>query len=175
MVSNYFEPALIDSDINCRFPLIDGGVFANNPALCALAEARKTAFSEVFEDESMPDHPTCSDIVMVSIATGSVKRSYEYEKMKKKGAAGWIRPVIDIMMSASSETVDYQLQQLFDICQDPADPNYYRLSPDLFGADSAMDNVKPENIEALHQAGLQYVTRNGRLLDEIVTKITEES
>lgn len=170
----YFEPALIDSEIDCDFPLVDGGLFANNPAMCAFVEAHKTAFSEVFEDENKPDYPACSDIMMVSIATGSVKKSYPYKKMKRKGAAGWVRPVIDIMMSASSETVDHQLQQLFNTCQDPEDPSYYRLNPDLCDADSAMDNVAPENLEALHQAGLQFITKNPRVLEEIVDKITGE-
>ena len=37
----FFEVASIFSQTNISYPIIDGGVFANNPALCAYAEARK--------------------------------------------------------------------------------------------------------------------------------------
>ncbi len=168
----YFEPAFIDSENDCNFPLIDGGLVANNPAMCAFVEAHKTAFSKIFTEENAPDYPDCSNMVIVSISTGSVKRSYTYDKMRKRGAAGWIKPVIDIMMSANSETVDYQLQQLFNTCQDPTDPNYFRLKPNLHQADSAIDNVSSKNLEALHQAGLQYISKNVGLLDQIADKIT---
>jgi len=40
----YFEPAQINSFYNQQYTLIDGGVYANNPALCAYAEARKFIF-----------------------------------------------------------------------------------------------------------------------------------
>ena len=38
----YFSPAHIESMNRQIFSLVDGGMFANNPALCAYAEARKT-------------------------------------------------------------------------------------------------------------------------------------
>jgi len=37
----YFEPARVYSLSGVSYPLVDGGVFANNPALCAYAEARE--------------------------------------------------------------------------------------------------------------------------------------
>ena len=40
----YFEPASIKSVAGQQFSLIDGGLYANNPTLCAYAEARKTNF-----------------------------------------------------------------------------------------------------------------------------------
>jgi patatin-like phospholipase/acyl hydrolase len=47
----YFPPAHIQSLNGQLFALIDGGVFANNPAMCAYAEARKLEFSKFFNDD----------------------------------------------------------------------------------------------------------------------------
>jgi patatin-like phospholipase/acyl hydrolase len=173
----YFEPAKIKSVMGNAFPLIDGGLFANNPAMCAYIEAHKTAFSQIDTSRQMPDHPLCNEMLIVSIGTGSVSQAYEYDKMKDAGKINWIRPIIDIMMSASSETVDYQLQQVFNTCQHlqgDVKNNYYRLKPKLGDADSAMDNVDPTNLTALHQAGLDYIKKNQEKLDEIVDRLIAE-
>lgn len=81
----YFEPARIKSLYGAPFPLVDGGVFANNPALCAYAEARGTDFSDVLGRDDKPKKPSASDMFVVSIGTGSVEKPYAYEDMKDKG------------------------------------------------------------------------------------------
>ena len=43
----YFEPEKIKSLYNQEFTLIYSGVYANNPALCAYAEARKIPFQHI--------------------------------------------------------------------------------------------------------------------------------
>ena len=43
----YFEAAGIRNIEGAFYGLVDGGVFANNPAMCAYAEARKTDFGPV--------------------------------------------------------------------------------------------------------------------------------
>lgn len=174
----YFEPANIQCEMGSDTPLIDGGLFANNPAMCAYIDAHKTRFSTIDPDRAMPDHPLCSDMFMLSISTGAVKQAYPYKKMKDKGKLSWIKPIIDIMMSASSETVDYQLQQVFNTCQklqgDQAKNNYLRLRPELGTADPAMDNVSAKNLKALHQAGLDYIDENRATLDQLVKRLIEE-
>jgi patatin-like phospholipase/acyl hydrolase len=174
----YFEPALVENDFGQALPLVDGGLFANNPAMCAFVEAHKTAFSQLDEERNMPDYPLCSDIMMVSLSTGSAKEKYKYETMKNKGMFGWIKPIIDIMMSASGDTVDYQLQKMFDTCNElegTNEKNYYRLNPDLRKADPTMDNASEENLNALHRAGLQYIAENHLLLDEIIDKLLDDA
>ena len=56
------------------FALVDGGMFANNPALCAYAEARGLEFSKFFNNPQKKDKPTAADMIIVSIGTGSVKK-----------------------------------------------------------------------------------------------------
>lgn len=163
----YFGPAIIQSETGETKALLDGGVFATNPALCAFAEAQKTAFNQIIGSENKPDFPESKDIMLVSIGTGKVKTPYQYQDLKSKGALHWLRPSFDIMMSANLETVDYQMQQLFD------KNNYYRLRPEPGLADSAIDNIQPENLQALYQAGLDYIKNHRTLLEKIVDQLIE--
>lgn len=162
----YFEPAMVKTESNFLQPLVDGGVFANNPTMCAFIEARKTAFSHLMGNTMQPE-----DAMVVSIGTGSTEKPYQYEDMRKKGAIGWLRPIIDILMASNAETVHYQLKKLFQ--NDQQLSNYYRLEPGIHHAHSAIDNVKGENLAALHQAGLHFIDQNEEELNEIVRKLIE--
>ena len=139
----YFEPANISSLDRQVYPLVDGGVFANNPTMCAWVEAYNS-------------HPELkvSDLHILSIGTGEVDKSYHYSEAKNWGKIGWIGPVLDIMMSGVSETVDYQMRKLFKSAGYP--DQYLRLQLDLQNfsdVDSAMDNASEENMRALQKAG----------------------
>lgn len=81
----YFEAALVRNEINTPFPLIDGGVFANNPSLVAYSEARTMRF------EGKVDFPTAKNMMIVSIGTGSKSQSYDYHKVKNWGQVKWIK------------------------------------------------------------------------------------
>lgn len=155
----YFEVAGIHSLEGIFYPLVDGGVFANNPAMCAYAEARKTVF------DKGKINPTASEMILLSIGTGVDKRQYMYENAKKWGMVEWIRPVIDIMMSGVAETVDYQLHQIYDAvdCKD----QYLRIMPELNNASAEMDDVSSENIRALKEAGELAIETNLKELDRI--------
>ena len=52
-------------------------------------------------------------ICLVSIGTGSVSKGYDFSKAKDWGAIGWIKPIIEIMMSGNSKTVHNHLKQIF--------------------------------------------------------------
>jgi len=91
--------------------------------------------------------------------------------MRNAGKIGWLEPIIDILMSGNSETVDYQLHQMF-LSLDAADQHdYYRMELGLKEACSEMDIASPENIANLHQAGLTYISDHADLLNEIAQKI----
>ena len=139
----YFEPANISAMDKTLYPLVDGGVFANNPAMCASIEAF-----------NLKPGLQVNDLQVLSIGTGDVDKSYHYEDAKNWGKIGWVLPIIDIMMSGVSETVDFQLRQLFSSagCAD----HYLRLQLDLkdfTDVDSAMDNASQRNMQALERAG----------------------
>lgn len=169
----YFEPAKIQSESGQTFYFIDGGMFANNPSLCAYAEVRKLKFSELLKRDDKPDLPSAKDMLMVSIGTGTVKKPYYFNDLRTAGKLEWIQPVIDILMSGNSETVDYQLKQMYKTLARKHRNDYYRLEPSLREALSDMDIATDINLENLRQAGLWYVNKNKATLDEIAIKILE--
>jgi patatin-like phospholipase/acyl hydrolase len=169
----YFEPAHIKSLSGQEYALVDGGVFANNPALCAYAEIRKTAFSKALNDDRKPDLPTAKDMLFVSLGTGTVQKPYTFDEMKNAGELKWLDPIIDILMSGNSETVCYQLMQLYKTLEGKDRHDYYRIEPPLREALPEMDDASPKNLENLRQAGLWYIDKNKDMLDEIVEKLLE--
>jgi patatin-like phospholipase/acyl hydrolase len=169
----YFPPAHIESLTGQLFTLVDGGMFANNPALCAYAEARKINFSKALNDPGKVDKPTAKDMIIVSLGTGSVKKKYSYKNFQHSGEIKWLEPVIDILMSGNSETVAYQLTQMFLTLEEQYQKNYFRIEPGLKEACSEMDIATPENIGNLYQAGLTYVHDNVRQLEDIAKVLLE--
>jgi patatin-like phospholipase/acyl hydrolase len=167
----YFEPSHIKSFDGKVWSLLDGGVFANNPALCAYAEARKTDFPAVLKNPDKPRFPSAKNMLIVSLGTGSVKKEYHYKSFKSAGEIKWLEPIIDILMSGNSETVGYQLHQMYGTLEPPDNSDYYRLEPSLFEACSEMDIVTPENITNLQQAGLKFAHDNQDMLAELADKI----
>jgi patatin-like phospholipase/acyl hydrolase len=162
----YFEVARIKNDIGTPFPLIDGGVFANNPALVAYSEARNLTFGTL-------ENPTAKNMMIVSIGTGSVSRKYEYKKAKDWGAVQWIQPIISIMMSGNSQTVDYHLKQIFATLSEKDEKDYYRLEPKIVTADIDMDNASVENMTKLKEDALSYISDSkvDKMLDNVVDKL----
>lgn len=158
----YFQTALVKSISGISYPLIDGGMYANNPGLCAYSEVRNSR-----------GEPTAKDMFIVSLGTGSENRSYEYESAKDWGAFGWIKPSIDIMMSAAAETTHYHLVKMFSA--DGREDNYRRIQPaHLRNADPEMDNVSFRNVQALIELGIKTAEDYSDELDSIVERIWKD-
>ena len=128
-------------------------------------------FADIFGTPFKPNHPSVNDMMIVSIGTGMEMKTYPINKYKKAGKLAWISPIIDILLSANAETVDYQLNQMFMTLGKRNQQNYYRINPSLKKASPEMDNVKKKNIEALIQSGLCYVEENQELLNQIADKL----
>ncbi len=141
----FFEVAKIKADDHKYYPLIDGGIFANNPALCAYAEMRNKFSTDELKIMA-------SDILLLSIGTGFAKVSYSYDEAKDWGLAAWAKPAIDMMMDGVADTVDYQLKQIFEAAG--ASKQYLRVNGALpRDIDPNMDNVEPQNLQALKRFG----------------------
>jgi patatin-like phospholipase/acyl hydrolase len=162
----YFQPSMVYSRSGVPYPLIDGGVFANDPTLCAYSEIR-----------SSKNCPTAKDMFIVSLGTGSANKKYSYEKMKDYGMASWVQPIIDIMMSGSSETTKYHMRKMFEAAaasskDDSVKKQYIRIEPDVLRhAKSDMANAAPDNITALHELGQYTADVNEVLLEEIADRL----
>ncbi len=166
----YFEVARVKNDLGTPFPLIDGGVFVNNPALAAYSEVRSMTF------DGVTPNPSAKNMFIVSIGTGSESKKYEYKKAKNWGMVEWIKPIIDIMMSGNSKTVHYHLKQIFGSLEKKQDrADYHRLEPQVLTADPEMDNASIENMTRLKEDALSYVSQSevDKELDEIVEKLVK--
>ncbi|BCN31227.1 patatin-like phospholipase family protein [Anaeromicropila herbilytica] len=159
----YFNPAYIKSirlKDNC---LIDGGVFANNPALCALVEGIK-----------LEEFTNMNDVFLLSVANVSTKVPYEYRKAKRWGLIGWALPILDILMDASEQTVDYQLEKIFSAIHLPN--NYVRIEKEIEERNFSiprMDDVRPESIQKLIDIGYKIVEEEKENIDRIARQLVE--
>lgn len=171
----YFEPAQVKSLYGQEFTLIDGGVYANNPSLCAYAEARKIEFSKILNNTEKKDFPSINDMIIVSVGTGTVLKPYDFEDFKNAGKVKWISPLIDILLSANVETVDYHLRKMYQTLGTRNEQNYHRLMPALKNASPEMDDTSKNNIYELIQAGLSFVEQNREELNMIAKKLIKNA
>jgi patatin-like phospholipase/acyl hydrolase len=134
----YFEPA---------GALIDGGVFATNPGMCAFVDA-------------YAGKARAADTIVVSLGTGSNTRPLSVDAAKGWGLAGWARHILDVVFDGVSDTVDYQLSQILG-------DTYFRLQTVLDKANDDMDDASAKNLENLKEQGKELVERESAKLDEI--------
>jgi patatin-like phospholipase/acyl hydrolase len=105
---------------------IDGGVYANNPAMCALAQT---------QDKRYRPTPDLDEVVLLSLGTGT-SLYFIRGKNLNWGYAQWIKPLISLMLDGISGIADYQCDQMLR-------ERYHRLAP-VFPPDVSipMDGVK---------------------------------
>lgn len=158
----YFEAARIYSlpPLKQKFVLVDGGMVANDPALCAYSEAVK------FEGVS-----GIKDMVIVSLGTGKKLKGYTYSEIKDWGPLGWAKPSIDIGLEGGPQMTEYYLKQISSTVRRA---KYYRIQPELYGADPALDNATPENLENLRDAGIRNAEFHDKTLDEIAQLLIDQ-
>lgn len=158
----YFSVAEIYSISGTRFPLVDGGMVAQNPSICALLEVMKA-----FEDTEI------NDLFMVSLGTGVAKKAYNYEHFKKKLAIQIGPALVDIMTSASSESTEFFIEQLFQFNR--KSKNYIRLEPtNMSSVESSMDAASKNNIQKLISLADRLMSDNEMQLNRIVDHLIKE-
>jgi uncharacterized protein len=138
---------------------IDGGVFANNPAMCAYVEARKIL------DEQGRSSPEETDFLVVSLGTGELIRSLPYEEVQSWGLLAWARPVIDVAFDGVSATVDFQLEEL--LSRKDGVRRYYRFQTELVDVNDAIYDVSPENVQGLKRLARAIIDNEADRLSEL--------
>lgn len=131
----YFEPARIKSFDNTVYTLIDGGLVANNPAMIGYTEAHSMG---EFAD---------TDIIILSIGTGSYSKTYSYREIQNWGPISWLRPTLDI--SLNDFVTDYELQQLYNAPHTKSLRNYLRVQAVIPDEHSALDDATKLHLERL--------------------------
>lgn len=160
----YFPVANIRSLTNTCYALTDGGVFANNPALCAYAEAAK-----------LEGGLDAKNIMILSIGTGSDNPHYIKGKIKNWGALRWAVPLIEILMSGVSQTVDYQLRVIFDSIN--KSNNYLRIQPNLNKTifnNFQLDDASQSTINSLRKIGSDVANNSAKELDDFVKALVSQ-
>jgi patatin-like phospholipase/acyl hydrolase len=148
----YFPPSCTRLNNVCMDCLVDGGVFANNPALCALIEALKLR-------KSRDIHNT----MVLSIGNVSNAKSYPYRKVRHWGIANWALPILNILMDASEQTTDYQLDKLYTVLGIPN--QYLRVAAHVKEDIPSMDDTSEIAIQRLLEIGKELVRKEHRNLD----------
>lgn len=155
----YFPPLKLlanAGDDHPYYALVDGGTFANNPALCAYAEARSL--------------DATSDILIVSVGTGQRQDAIPYERARSWGLLGWARTVIDVVFDGVADTVDYQLKQLLPALS-TGHVRYFRFQAALGADETAMDDTSPGNLARLAATAQQVVADNHDLIVRLCAEL----
>ncbi|MGB0935216.1 MAG: patatin-like phospholipase family protein [Alphaproteobacteria bacterium] len=160
----YFKPAVIealgqDGEPNGKtFSCIDGGVFANNPALKAVIYA-------------MALHPDCrpEDIIVVSLGTGKKNISINPDRAKNWGLLGWAKPIMPVFLNAQSQADNRDLSLL-------SGENLFRFQSALSKADPALDAIgrNGRNLKNLRHDAEQMMIENKSQFKRLIEIVTHE-
>ncbi len=145
---------------NSGIPLIDGGVFANNPALCAIAERLRW-------NDRLPDNPKWNalitesvhqkDIIVASFGTGQQVKKIGAKQVKQWGAIEWLSPrndlpLLDVLFDGAGDAVCYIAEQIFG--------NYYFRFQPHFNKNIPTFSAKQENLDAMIECTEEYLTQS---------------
>ncbi len=93
---------------------VDGGVFATNPSMCALAQTQ--------DPRCRPeDRADLSEVVLLSFGTGRSLQHIE-GSYHDWGYVQWVRPLINLMLDGVNGIADYQCRQILR-------DHYFRFAP----------------------------------------------
>ena len=152
----YFEAHRIDVNTEAQYyAFVDGGVYANNPAMCAYVEAKNK-------------FPEADKILVVSLGTGMRTQRIPFDKAKDWGLAQWVQPLLGVVFDGVDNTVDYQLNTLLSEAGD-----YYRFQTRLDEGADEMDNVNPENIRILKLLGERLIQEKYKDLQKLCSRLLE--
>lgn len=140
-------------------PLIDGGVVANDPALCAVAERIR------WNDES-PSNPqwtalgeekvNLENIVVASFGTGQNLKRIGTTQAREWGILEWASPrkgipLLDVFSDGSADAVGYIAEQILH-------SRYFRFQPCL-NQDLPAFNANPDNLSVMQELTNEFLAR----------------
>lgn len=150
-----FFPTIETSQAPPRW-LVDGGLAANNPSMCALAEALRHGNA-------------LADIRLLSIGTGTLTRgSKDPEALGRRsqtwGGIGWLRHgLIEHLFAGNSTTCEYQCRVLLG-------DNYVRVNGPLTDASDDMDDVSDKNIQRLKKHGSKWYKEHEQAISRLMAR-----
>lgn len=149
----YFEAHKLELGADDYLSLIDGGVYANNPALCAYVDAKSMFGAKDGE------------IQLVSLGTGQHTRKLMFDDIKDWGLIKWAQPVLSCVFDGVSDTVDYQLSKILP------SKNYFRFQTELHEGNDDMDDVSAENLRSLRLEAEKILRENKSSFDRMIREV----
>src|SRR3954453_8958629 len=143
----YFEPAELTGRA-----LVDGGVFAANPAMCAFAEVMR--------------FQPAADVVLLSRATGPRTRQRHFADVKDWGLIEWPKPILDVVFDGVSDAVDYQLRHSLD------EGKYWRLQVELTHANDDLDDASGANLAGVRAHAERLIAESSGDIDAAIAALT---
>jgi patatin-like phospholipase/acyl hydrolase len=161
----YFPPAMIENQgtgekkENISMVNLDGGVFANNPAMCGYAECKGLSEHQLGGKKC----DGAADMLILSVGTGGGEIDLEgYRHSNRWNLGKWAMRAPNIMMDGAVDTVAFQMQEIFQTLTEENQQNYVRIDvskeikEELRKEDkmysSDMANASEENINRLKLA-----------------------
>jgi Dyp-type peroxidase family len=128
-----WQAALYSTSAVTYFPsadgFVDGGIYANNPSMCALAQIYDKRYSP-------KPKPPLDDVLLFSVGAGQNLFSVPGSNVSwGLGQWAWKGRFVSLTMDATVGVADYECRQLL------SDSNYKRLNPDFGGHEAiALDD-----------------------------------
>jgi uncharacterized protein len=142
----YFEPLEVGERA-----LVDGGVFAINPAMSAFAEVA----GEV----------DAREVLLLSLGTGQHTRQRSFDEIKDWGLAKWARPILEVVFDGVSDAVDYQLDHVL------GGDRYWRLQIELTRASDDLDDASADNLAKLRAHAEDLIREESATLDAALARL----
>jgi patatin-like phospholipase/acyl hydrolase len=145
---SYFEPVEVTDRAGARtYPLVDGGIYAVNPSMCAYADV---AAAGKRDDLAL----------MLSLGTGAHTRAYTFEQTRWWGQLEWARPALDMVFDGVADTIEYEAGKLMG-------DRYVRLQTELSAASDDLDDASAANLANLRKEAERLIAASGPELDRV--------
>jgi hypothetical protein len=160
--------------------LVDGGVFAANPTVAAVAEALKRQTDE-------PARLVPHELFVVSLGTGFYEAKYAPRRLRGWGALAWIWPrgsepaLMRAMLDGQTASADHWAHMILnhqpgDALPTRADvgrgPRYFRLEREL-PTDIEMDDARRKTLNELSSVAGDLIEERGDDLRTIAEQLAE--
>ena len=154
----YFEAARVVNEASGdEYSLVDGGLFAANPAMVGLAEVMRG-------ERERP-------VLLLSLGTGQHTHRYPFKEIKDWGALEWARPLIDMLLDGSSDATEFEVAQLTAARGRAAGDRYWRLQTELRKSSDHLDDATADNLHNLQEEAGELVEREASALAEAASAL----
>jgi predicted acylesterase/phospholipase RssA len=158
--------------------LVDGGVFAANPTIAAVAEALKRQTDE-------PARLAPHELFVVSLGTGFYEAKYAPPRLRTWGALAWVWPrgsepaLMRAMLDGQTASADQWAHMILnhrpgDAPPRPGDvgrgPRYFRIESEL-ATDFEMDDARRKTLERLTAAAHALIEERSNDIQAIAQRL----